>query len=308
MNSFTKRSIVGFILLCFLHIPAWSTAQYPENIEIDGKMEAMMATPLEDFWNESRPKPDSLLPMSTACWRGYIGSWEIKDDLLILVKLEERRMVEKGSSHEVQMFAISKKTVMGAKTEDPLPAVWFSGVLRIARGKQIAYVHMGFGSVYEEDLFIFVERGKVIRRVVVKNDPAKLTSASDLGWRELGNMTDSGAVRVQLPEDAANAEKGDWLSFYEIGERYGEILEAQKPIRVRGIFFPGRLWFPPQGGMDATFNLDTGSLKDLPSSGAAVELLGTLRQNKNGESEITVSEIRELPAGEPIQRKVSRIR
>jgi hypothetical protein len=86
-------------------------------------------------------------------------------------------------------------SVLKVESDAPLLADWFSGVLRIARGERLVYVHMGFGSVYEEDEFLFIERGRVIGRRTVKNDPANLTSPPDLGWRELGRLTGRNSLR-----------------------------------------------------------------------------------------------------------------
>jgi len=52
---------------------------------------------------------------------------------------------------------------------EPVLADWFTGVLRVPRGEMLAYVDMGFGSVYEEELHIHVERGRVTGTRVYDN-------------------------------------------------------------------------------------------------------------------------------------------
>lgn len=47
-------------------------------------------------------------------------------------------------------------------TRSPVFAEWFSGKLRIPLGETLQYVHMGYGSLYEKDLFIAVEKGIVV--------------------------------------------------------------------------------------------------------------------------------------------------
>lgn len=84
---------------------------------------------------------------STACWRGYIGTWEIKDECFYLVQVE------------------GAFKVIG----EPILAEWFTGALRIPRGEQLHYVHMGFGSIYEEELHIRVEHGRVVKYRVISN-------------------------------------------------------------------------------------------------------------------------------------------
>src|SRR5436190_4669637 len=87
---------------------------------------------------------------STACWRRYVGSWEIKEQRLWLIGLTGAWKLE---GHE------------------PLWADWFSGVLRVPSGPLLEYVHQGFGSVYAEELLIKVEKGDVAHRERVDHRP-----------------------------------------------------------------------------------------------------------------------------------------
>ncbi len=85
---------------------------------------------------------------STACWRRYRGTWEIKNDRFYLNRLVGQvRLAKPG----------------------PLFADWFTGVLRVPLGEQILYVHMGFGSVYEQEMHVMVEHGIVKGRRVFDN-------------------------------------------------------------------------------------------------------------------------------------------
>ena len=51
-------------------------------------------------------------------------------------------------------------------------AHWFTGELRCPQGALVKYVHGGFGSVYEKDLFFKVKKGVVVDRRVVINGQA----------------------------------------------------------------------------------------------------------------------------------------
>jgi len=70
-----------------------------------------------------------------------VGTWEIRDGRFYLVALRGRYRLTPGG---------------------PLWADWFTGVIRIPRGELLQYVHMGFGSVYEQELHIKVEHGVVV--------------------------------------------------------------------------------------------------------------------------------------------------
>jgi len=151
--------LLGYILL--IPSTALATAQVAEILVYEGKEEMMFSCPeipennsrirvltREEFnAKTARGEIDSFIT-STACWRQYVGGWEIKDERLFLTNITGR-------------YELSG--------EEPLFADWFSGSLRVPRGKQLDYVHMGFASVYEEDLIIHVENGVVTNTEVIDN-------------------------------------------------------------------------------------------------------------------------------------------
>lgn len=134
------------------------TAQAHENLIYEGEETSMASCPPLPAGHprvvalpqgESRSR-EVLPPVigSTACWRGYIGSWEVRDGRLYLTGVQGRY------------------EVLG---DEPVPADWFSGVLRVPRGELLRYVHMGFESVYERDLYVKVEAGTVVETWTVDN-------------------------------------------------------------------------------------------------------------------------------------------
>ncbi len=98
------------------------------------------------------PGPDdgrrSSVMFSTACWRGYQGTWEIRGGRFYLVGLRGR--------YEL-------------RGEGPVFADWFTGALRIPEGKMLQYVHMGFGSVYEREIHVRVQNGIVLESRSIDN-------------------------------------------------------------------------------------------------------------------------------------------
>lgn len=136
------------------------TAQIPEQLILDGERMAMTFCPslpdahprIVDVTTQrtATSRENSALVNSTACWRRYIGTWEIRERRLYLTHLVGRYELLPGPS---------------------LLADWFTGVLRIPRGDVLRYVHMGFGSVFEKELHIDIDAGRVIsRRMIDSSD------------------------------------------------------------------------------------------------------------------------------------------
>lgn len=123
------------------------TAQVCEHLILDGQCISMMSCPTipEGHPRIVRKKP---IGSCSACWRGYRGLWAIKDGLFYLHKLEG----------EFELLG-----------KEPLLADWFSGTLRVPRGRMLKYVHMGFESVFEEEVHIEIARGIAIESQIIQN-------------------------------------------------------------------------------------------------------------------------------------------
>lgn len=294
-----KRLFLSLLLLC----PAlvFATAQYPEKLRIDGKEEHLMATPLEEFWHAKYPRPDSLTQTSWACWRGYVGTWEIIGNKLCLLQLVRTVIRPKDDSFEEETTSLPLKTYFG--TDGPVIAEWFTGVLRVARGPLLAQVNTGYASVYEEDLFLIVERGIVTARRTVKNSTAAITSESDLAWREFGRINPFGAITAALPEEGRSLEKGRWLGLPELEARSAELIKNKTAFEIRGIYMPGILWFPNQSGSCSSIQLEIPEPQPLPDAGVAVEATCILVEAENG-LRLVAYELVELPAGFAVQRNI----
>jgi hypothetical protein len=142
------------------------TAQIAEKLLYQGERVAMCTNPLNDYFvmGGFNPRFEST---STALWRGYVGSWEIVADRLYLVDLSGT--LEDGSDATLE-------TVFPG-FPDRVFAHWYSGTVRIPQGKQLEYVHMGYASKFERDLFLDIERGVVVSTRVSQNGVAEFEDA-----------------------------------------------------------------------------------------------------------------------------------
>lgn len=164
------------------------TAQIGDTIEIDGKKHLLACCPplpwshhdlIEQSDEEMDARYDFHLYNSTACWRGYVADWCIADERLYFVGCSGR--------YDYQ----------GQKA---LFAHWVTEELRLPMGGMLHYLHMGFGSIHERDLFICVEKGVVVARRIVDNRGIAMDDRENLqrGWSHLPSKR---TVRPGYPDD-----------------------------------------------------------------------------------------------------------
>jgi hypothetical protein len=125
------------------------TAQTCEKLILDGVETSMACCPPLPDGHPRIYEPSSEIDyIDSSCWRGYIGTWEIKYGRFYLVDLCGRLTLREG---------------------EPIFAEWFSGVLHVPKGDLLHYVHQGFLSVYEQELRIKIENGVVVDTQIIDN-------------------------------------------------------------------------------------------------------------------------------------------
>ncbi len=152
------------------------TAQISEKLIYEGQQLSMCTNPLGLYFAMGGDGPNFEYTC-TALWRGYVGTWEIVDSRLYLIELHGR--TEGGDE-------VSVATIF-PDYPDRVFAHWYSGTIRIPQGKLLNYVHMGYGSTYERDLFLEIERGVIKNSCVRQNGHAEGDSGPE-GYG-IGGMT-----------------------------------------------------------------------------------------------------------------------
>jgi hypothetical protein len=125
------------------------TAQASDSITYLGDSYPLFSEPLESYFDKGHPRPPFQAP-HTACWRGYIATWEIIENKLYLVDMEAWL-----DNKEVKLSAVFPRK------KKPILSKWFNGVLRLQKGEMLNYVHMGYASTFEQEILITVEHGVV---------------------------------------------------------------------------------------------------------------------------------------------------
>lgn len=127
---------------------SYGTAQIPDFLIYKGDTLAIYSNPLESYF-ATHPRPNSIFDKygynSTACWRGYVGYWELKNDSLFLINIQ-------GDSTSVDLSLIFNDREIKSK----IFADWYDNSIYNPYGKLLHYEHMGYASIYEfEREFVF---------------------------------------------------------------------------------------------------------------------------------------------------------
>jgi hypothetical protein len=152
------------------------TAQFAERLHYEGEDLPMCTNPLNDYFAMGGVNP-GFESNCTALWRGYVGSWEIVDKRLYLV----------GISGTLKDGSAATLSTIFPDFPNRVFAHWYSGTIRIPQGKQLEYVHMGYGSTYERDVLLAFQRGVVQTTQLRHNGQAESPTAPE-GY-EVGAMT-----------------------------------------------------------------------------------------------------------------------
>jgi hypothetical protein len=135
------------------------TAQAAEILHYKDRELALCAEPLDLYLENNNIRFDSGT-ISTACWRGYIGEWLIENRRLYLIGL---------NNLDDEPIALSKIFPDNTKR---VFAHWVTDELHCPEGKLLTYVHGGYGSTYERDLFLELRQGELVAERLVYNGEA----------------------------------------------------------------------------------------------------------------------------------------
>lgn len=164
-----EKIFIILLLICINFILC-ATEQESDYIKIDDIEHKLFTNPVyellqfEDFHNKYITVINGIkdFSISSACWRGYIAYFEIKNDLLYLndiivhtVSLENiGRPEDKDISIYSKLFDSQKSFFCN----------FYSGILIIPAGECIKEIYSGYDSMYENYLIIKIRNGQVIQK------------------------------------------------------------------------------------------------------------------------------------------------
>ena len=154
-------------LVLAIAVEVFGTAQQPEILRYNDKEYRLFATPLESLFidQSTRPRFKTAFGLtvgnSSSNDRGYVATWEIVSGKLYLSSIDawlcwhERlhRLVSPCRRYEPEDLLTTREG------QHPRFASWYNGTLQSPLGKRLGYIHLGFGSIYEQDMLFEVKNG-----------------------------------------------------------------------------------------------------------------------------------------------------
>lgn len=208
------RFFANVVMLCLamtLAPAVKATAQLSDRLIVDGKEFALNTNPLEAELQKKQWTPPEEALISSANWRGYLATWEIKGGKLLLKDVTIRVADPKNSGDYIRK-RITRELFPGASE---VFAGWYTGALIVPDGKMTRYVHMGYGSSFDHYQVFRVRAGQVVEHL-------SMTGAEFEAYKERKfaafRKTDAYAkayadVRKEAPDlDKAHAE--DFIKSY----------------------------------------------------------------------------------------------
>lgn len=154
-----KKILAIITLTLFFKVAAFATAQYPDKIVYNGKEYDLHTNPLEKYFKDHPDKRPKGGVMSTALWRGYVATFEIKDNQLYVKDVQIEYYDTTGKKgHDYKWKSVISEVF---PDQNSRKIDWLTGLLVIPHGKLVNYVHMGYGSTYQKYILLEIDKGNL---------------------------------------------------------------------------------------------------------------------------------------------------
>jgi hypothetical protein len=183
-----RRFIIALLLL-FLSIQSFGTAQIPDILIYKGDTLSLFDCPLDYFPDKGLTNPKKLFGSSgclyTACYRNYVATWTIEDDKLYLLSIRnacyptDMKYVSVSYNHGGDTlgteYANLETIFPDRNVNGRVPANWVNAKLISPKGKILYYIHDGFMSIFEKEIEFTIENGTLIQTQYFDNSKTKIS-------------------------------------------------------------------------------------------------------------------------------------
>jgi hypothetical protein len=155
------KFLIATVLSTFFCLTTYATAQFPDKIIFNGKEYSLHSNPLEAYFEKNPDKRPKGGVMSTALWRGYVATFEVRDSQLFVKDIQiEYWDTTNKKSHDTKWKSVLTE-VFGEQKN--VKVDWLTGLLVLPYGKLVNYVHMGYGSTYEKYYLLEIDNGNYVK-------------------------------------------------------------------------------------------------------------------------------------------------
>lgn len=232
-----KNSILFLFLLTAPLFRTFATSQIPDRLVYKGDTLSIFANPLEQLYDNDSLRPkffgDKEGCISTACWRGYEAEWIITDNQLYLTGIFSCCFYQDSIRADLKEL-FGNKCINGK-----VKANWFTADIIAPQGKELYYVHMGYGSLYEKELELQIKNGQLIgtrtydnsksRQSIYSHKEEKLREFiyTNINWAALPKIDDE-TVKVYVQ---FSANENGIIDSVKVMKGYNAIFD-EEAIRI----------------------------------------------------------------------------
>lgn len=152
--------LIFFFLTNFSKL--FATAQYGDRLIIEKDTFWINTNPLESYFEKKGVRTingEEMQGSCTALWRGYVATWKLQNDSLFLIRIQTDYCGDKPIDLDV-------KKEFGT---NQVFANWVNYTIMQTKGELIQYVHMGYMSIYEQEIYYTFDNGKLKEKKVKDN-------------------------------------------------------------------------------------------------------------------------------------------
>lgn len=217
------KTITFAVLMCTIATStAFATAQYPDILIYEGKEYDLLTNPMEPYFDKYPQWKPRSGAMSTALWRGYVATFEFRENRLflkdIVVLKESREQDQSKWKSAIDWVLWDDKELM---------IDWFTGILVLPVGKMKNYVHMGYGSTYSNYILLELKSGMLVGKRTYNHKQYKEFKRKQ--FQAYKKTEDYKKRSAQMKKDGTSQDLIDSFLQNYIIKYTSELLDKEKP-------------------------------------------------------------------------------
>jgi hypothetical protein len=207
-----KNKIFVIAFGFFASFQIYATAQYSDIIIYNGTKYPLNVNPLEPYFEKNPEKRPEGGVGSTALWRGYVATFEISNNKLILKDMEIEIFTGDKGHYKTEWKSIFQEFVLDNNISE---INWFTGLLVIPNGELINYIHMGYASTYENYILLEIRNGNFFKERRMNHiEYTKYKNKQFEQYKKTENYREK--IKESLKEGYSAEFAEDFLKIFEI--------------------------------------------------------------------------------------------